>query len=436
MLKQQAAELQREVSEKLKAVEAGTITVPEFTAYMQKAGKIDTEISEGLKAYRQALGFGAGAGSGRHESGAIPGQPYTPGGPGGAQQGVITKAARWQPATPLAADAEQWKSLFMAAKQRVPGYTVQIGGDMHTKALGSWGLQTKDTALAPSGEGAPGSLLPSGLLPQAFGLPLEPDRIFSHFLGETAETQMVTYLQHTGNANPAKTVSELSQKTDLQMSVTPKTVTFKVIAALASFSRQLLDDFSDFYSFVPGEVYRAVIDAESDQVLNGDGTTNANGTTEDNLLGILNVSGLLTRAKGTDSYIDALVKGFNDIRVGSAYGTADRIIMHPTTWTLVRTQKASTGAYLLAALNASDVVDVNDVFGVPVLQTTKCPIGTAIAFDSSKAVRAWTRQALEMQTNQFGDFEFQHNAVTFRVEERVGVGVVFPSAINVITGLE
>lgn len=423
-LRQQASELQHEVSAKLKAVDDGTITVAEFTAYMEKAKRQDQEITDNLKAYQSARGLGAGIASGSHESGTLPGQFPTPGGPGGSSGGVL-KQKRWQPNSPLHANQDQWKSLFAAARAGLGGYRVTLD----TKSAGDeMGLVTK----AAVGEGAPGGLLPPVLLPQAFPLPYEPDRVFEHFLGTPAETQSVQYLQHTGNANPAATVPELAQKPDLQMSVTPKTVTFKVIAALSSFSRQLLDDFNDFNSFVPQEVYRAVIDAESDQVLNGDGTTSS---TEDNLLGLLNTSGVLTRAKSTDTYIDALVKGFNDIRVGSAFGTADRVILHPTTWTLLRTQKATTGAYLLAALNASDVADVSDIFGVPVLQTTKCPVGTAIAFDSSKAVRAWTRQALEMQVNHFGDYEFQHNAVTFRCEERVGIGVVFPTAINVVTGL-
>jgi HK97 family phage major capsid protein len=62
------------------------------------------------------------------------------------------------------------------------------------------------------------------------------------------------------------------------MVIEPLTVSFTPIAALASFSRQILDDFADFYSSVPREIYRAVVDAETDQIVNGNGT-------EPNMLG-------------------------------------------------------------------------------------------------------------------------------------------------------
>lgn len=41
----------------------------------------------------------------------------------------------------------------------------------------------------------------------------------------------------------------------------------------------------------------------------------------------------------------------------------------------------------------------------------------------------------EILSNQFGDYEFQHNAWAFRAEERFGLGVQYPKAVCVVTGL-
>jgi hypothetical protein len=60
--------------------------------------------------------------------------------------------------------------------------------------------------------------------------------------------------------------------------------------------------------------------------------------------------------------------------------------------------------------------------------------GTAIVFDTTIARRAWTRMALEKMTNPYGDSEFATNAITFRAEERITIGVIRPTAINVVTG--
>jgi HK97 family phage major capsid protein len=333
------------------------------------------------------------------------------------------RGKKWSPPSPSDASEAQWQSLYLAAKSRTP-YSATVGEDIQTKAMGSVELTTK----AATAEGAPGSLLPSVLLPQAFGLLYEPDRLFEHFPGLTAESQSVSYLQHTGNVNPAAPVAELATKPDLGMTVVPKTVSFTTIAALATFSRLLLDGFQGFYAFVPQDLRRAVIDAETDQICNADGTGA-------NMTGILHTSGVQTRPVGTDTVFDARVKAFNDLRVVTSYATADLVALHPSTWTKMRTQKATTGAYLLAALNASDVADVNDVFGVPVVTNSKVPIRTGIVFDTTIAVRAWTRMALEMMTNPYGDTEFQTNAIQFRCEERITIGVIRPTAVCVVTGL-
>jgi hypothetical protein len=46
------------------------------------------------------------------------------------------------------------------------------------------------------------------------------------------------------------------------------------------------------------------------------------------------------------------------------------------------------------------------VFGVKVITNTWIPVGTAIVFGTTIAVRTWTRFALEMMTNPYGDTEF------------------------------
>ena len=40
-----------------------------------------------------------------------------------------------------------------------------------------------------------------------------------------------------------------------------------------------------------------------------------------------------------------------------------------------------------------------------------------------------------MQVNQFGDTEWTNNLVSFRIEERVNIGVRRPSAVCTVTGL-
>jgi HK97 family phage major capsid protein len=89
-------------------------------------------------------------------------------------------------------------------------------------------------------------------------------------------------------------------------------------------------------------------------------------------------------------------------------------------------------------LNPNDpnaIGDLDNVFGVKVVATTKIAVGTALVIDTTQAVVAWTRMGLRTDVNYYGNTEFNSNQVTFRVEERIAIGVPRPTAIAKVTGL-
>jgi HK97 family phage major capsid protein len=341
------------------------------------------------------------------------------GGSGGSARGhdveLETKAIGRQPSV-LDIPQHEYKGLFDAVKRRQTSYRINAS-DVTTKA--------------PFGEsGFTSGGLPPVLQPQLTQqLPYEPDDIFDHLIQTAApEASSVEWLQHTGNTNPAAATAELAQKPDLGMQLTTHTQPFTKIAALASFSTESLQDFSYFMQFVPAEMFRAARDARTDEVLSGSGSS-------PHMMGLLNTSGTLTRAIGSDTPVDCLRKSFNDLRVGSAFAHASLVVMHPTTWAEIQLEKSTGGLYLLNPTDPNSIGSLNDIFGVKVVTNTYCPAGTAIVLDTSKAVLAWTRQSWSMEINQYGTNEFNENYVTFRTEGRFAIGVMYPTAINIVTGL-
>ena len=191
-----------------------------------------------------------------------------------------TKAVRG-PLSPLHIPESEYRGLFEAAKKRLPSYRIDTKGAFAESSFTSGNL-------------------PPILMPQlTLDLPYEPDRAFSHFTQLTApEARAVEYLQHTGNTNPAAAVAELGTKPDLGVEVTTVTTPFVKIAAIASASTELLQDsFGVFMKWLPQELQRAIIDAETNEVVNGSGSS-------PHMLGLLNVSGTLSRAIGSDSPVD------------------------------------------------------------------------------------------------------------------------------------
>jgi HK97 family phage major capsid protein len=152
------------------------------------------------------------------------------------------------------------------------------------------------------------------------------------------------------------------------MQLAEQIVVPKKIAALASVSMEALMDYQSFADWIPLELTRALINAETAQIVSGDGTGA-------NMLGILNTSGLSTRAQGSDTPIDAIQKAFNDLRTGAAFGTADLVALHPTTWNAIRRQKTTFNSYILSPDPSSGQVE--SLFGVTVIVNTFIPAGTA-----------------------------------------------------------
>lgn len=332
--------------------------------------------------------------------------------------------------SPFQVSDGQWHDLWIASKKGLSGFRVEIGAKDMASVDGR--VFSKDTLSGPIAEGNVGAnfnLLPPTLRPEyTVDLPLEPDRLSDHFIGAAMDSPSVEYLIHTGNELlPSEmATAELGEKQDLGMSLDKAIVMPTKISALQQISNEALNDWSYFRSWVPTELQRSIINAETYEIVNGDGTP-------PHMKGLLHTDNVLTRDIGSDTPLDAVQLAIDDLRVGPAFATADTAAFHPTTWNYLRRQKDSLNRYLLSPLPSED--QVNTLWGLDVVQNTMIPVGTGIIFDSRLAVRFWTRQALSIEVNWFGDTEWRYNAVSYRCEERVCIGVQRPKALLVLSGL-
>jgi len=169
-----------------------------------------------------------------------------------------------------------------------------------------------------------------------------------------------------------------------------------------------------------------VTDVENTQVLTGDGTGQ-------NLLGLLNVSGILTRLKGTDTNLDAMEQAIADLRTGAAFCEPDAVVIHPTSWSIIRRTKDTQGRYLLNADPSS--VEANMLWGIPVLATTSMPVGTALVANLEQGAQAFVRQGFTIDMSNQSGTSFTTNTTLVRAEERLTLGSPRPAALLKVTGI-
>jgi len=180
---------------------------------------------------------------------------------------------------------------------------------------------------------------------------------------------------------------------------------------LAHFVRindEVLQDFSNFRQVIGQELLAGLIDAENSQLLVGSGTP-------PNLTGLLTTTGILTRARGTDSNLDAVLKAKADLRVGASFAEPDGLIVHPSNLSTIQLAKDSQGRYIT---NDPAQSGPETLFGMRLIPTTKVTLGTALMGNFAEAARLYVRQSpvVEVAPLGGGTVEFIANQTLARAE--------------------
>ena len=87
-----------------------------------------------------------------------------------------------------------------------------------------------------------------------------------------------------------------------------------------------------------------------------------------NLTGLLTTSGILTRARGSDSNLDTVLKAKADLRVGASVAEPDSLIVHPANLSTIQLAKDSQGRYVT---NDPAAAGPEKLFGMRLIPTTR-----------------------------------------------------------------
>jgi hypothetical protein len=324
-------------------------------------------------------------------------------------------------------------------------------------------VMTKSPTLESGLTGGLGQLPPI-IAPGLFmSLPYEPSRV-SKFLPSSAisEGPSIAWLTHTSNANPAAAVAEGATKPDIGASFIETVVKPTKIAALASTSMEMVSDYGtgQFGQWLSTELQRELVNQESNYLLNAGVEGGPSGAT---FSGLLATSGTLTYSVAADEFpLDALSRAFVALRTGPAFAEADLCIMNPTTVGALRRIRDGNGRYVLdllagarnltadgsppaltpAAANPGGFIpqgtgtQVQDLWGVPIVETTQVPAGTAVALSvRAGAAFVYFKWGLMIQFNMYSDTAWENNLLQWRAEERCALATPRPEAIQIITNL-
>lgn len=279
-------------------------------------------------------------------------------------------------------------------------------------------------ALHTKAFGSADSLLPAELQQSVVG-PQYEARLLDRLPVQPTSAPSWEYIRHTSTTGTPGIVAEGEVKPELVFNTDKITVVAQKLAANTATSWESLQDWDVFVNYVTNELMRQVVNVENAELIAGDGTAG-------HLTGFLSTSGILTRAAGTDTPLDAVEEGIADLRVGAALAEANLFVVHPNTWSALRRVKDTQGRYLVDPdpTNAAG----SQLRGVEVLPTTQIAAGTGALLDTRKAGYVVVREALSLRTGTSDD-DFVRNLVRWISEERLALAVERPSAVCKVTGL-
>jgi HK97 family phage major capsid protein len=333
---------------------------------------------------------------------------------------------------------EHIKSLFEAAKAGMP-YKIQLGQRDFASSL------RDKTAGAPLTESGLNNQLPAIQVPGdrgQYGKPYEPFRLLANIPTVAMTGPSAAYLAHTTNTNEATRVAESASKPSLGPTVQELFIKPLKIAATVEASLEILQDHEAFANWLPVELQRSVINAESLYLFQANAS---GGPTASEFNGLLATSGTLAQDATGLSFADALSLAYVKIRTGSAFSEPEIVITSPATAAAALRSKSTTGAYIFDVVRGPAALDQRnefDVFGVRTVTSTQVPDGTAIVMSiSGGAAVGWIRMGLELMYNPYGGTTdagvdlWRTNQYSWRAEERISLSVPRPAAICVVTNL-
>ncbi len=255
--------------------------------------------------------------------------------------------------------------------------------------------------------------------------PTRPAPHVADLIPQTTTNQIaVVYMEETVYVNTAAEIGEGEQYPEAQLKLEEKSSSVRKIAVFLPVTDELFEDEPRAESYVNNRLpfmLRQRLDA---QILVGNGSA-------PNLLGSVNVPGIISQAKGSDPAVDAIYKGFRQIR-DTGFAEPSAVFMRPAVWEPIRLMRTADGIYIWGHPSMPGPVTL---WGVPVTETTAAPATKAIAGDYANFAELAVRRGVDVQvSNSHADY-FISGKLAIRADLRVALIHYRPKAFCEITGL-
>lgn len=370
-----------------------------------------TELGKEVEALISMAEIAKGIDDMRKEAQRVAGGPPAPGSNGGKgeQRSVVKSLGQ------MFVESQTFKK-FSKVGNDGPASEIELNEDQ-MKSFG-WDVEGK-TLLNETGF-APESTRTGLILPGVLRRPVVADLI----PGGGTNQNAIKYMEETTTTNATAAVAEGGDKPESALAFTERSSNVRKLATVLPVTDELFEDEPAMRAYVEARLRLFLELTEETQLISGNGTA-------PNLRGMLNISGILTQAKGTDPVPDAVYKAITAVQVNS-FLDASGAIFHPNDWQDIRLLRTTDGIYIWGSPSEAGP---ERIWGLPIVKTTAMTENTAIVAAFNTAMQLFRRNQVAFSvSDQHSDF-FIKNQLMLRVEERLAFVVYRPTGICTVTGI-
>lgn len=239
--------------------------------------------------------------------------------------------------------------------------------------------------------------------------------------GETTQAAVV-FMEETTSTSGAVETSEGAAYGQSTFVFTERTSTVRKVATFLPVTDEQLEDVPQVQGYVDGRLVFFLRQRLDRQVLIGDGIA-------PNLLGIINVAGIQTQAKGTDPNPDAIYKAIIKVNF-TGFANASAVVEHPLDWQTMRLLRTAEGVYIWGS--PSDA-GPERIWGLPIALSNALTQGTGVVGDFQNFCELDYKRGIDVQVGYIND-DFTKGQKSIRADVRAAFPVYRPAAFCTVTG--
>lgn len=312
----------------------------------------------------------------------------------------------------------------------------------HEKSLGEYFIESKSYLGRREGNNQFGFMLPefeaktlfsttAGFDPFVTRLPRvqfsaqQQPRVIDAFPVGTTTQHSIKYMLETTYTNNAATTAEGGTFGEAAFVFAEQLVPIQKIAVFLPVTDEQLADAPQTRDIINARLDLMVRQKFDAQLLTGSGTP-------PDLTGLLNIAGTNANAlSGLDAATDLALRAMTKVEtVGFSIPSAH--IFHPTDWMNIRLLRTADGLYVWGhpSLQGPDTL-----WGLPVIKSTYCTLGTFVTGDFAAQSMVFIRQGIEFLVSDSHSDWFVKGQLAIRAMMRAASVIFRPSAFTVSTGI-